>query len=81
MFGRPFSLVSCTTDSPLVPVETGGKTDMKNENPYYTTKNGDTVLATESLSTTTVTVQEDETVDPDWKKLITHFTGTTGSNE
>lgn len=76
-----FALASCTTDSPLVAGDIVGKSDMKNENPYYTTKKGDTVLATESLSTNTVTMQADETVDPDWKKLITHFTGTTGSNE
>ena len=76
-----FALASCTTDSPFVAGDTIGKADTKNENPYYTTKEGDTVLATESLSTNTVTMQADETVDPDWKKLITHFTGSTGSNE
>ncbi|WP_369765299.1 hypothetical protein [Flavobacterium sp. WC2429] len=76
-----FSLASCTTDSPFVEGDTIGKADVKNEIPYYATKKGDTVFATESLSTNTVTMQADETVDPDWKKLITHFTGTTGSNE
>jgi hypothetical protein len=76
-----FALASCTTDSPLVESDTIGMSDAKKENFYYTPRKGDTVLATESLSTNTVTMQADETVDPDWKKLITHFTGTTGSNE
>ena len=76
-----FVLAFCTTVCTIVVGDIVGMSDMKNENPYYTTKKRDTVLATESLSTNTVTMQVDETVDPDWKKLITHFTGTTGSNE
>jgi len=76
-----FAFASCTTDSPLVEGDPIGMSDAKKENPYYTPRREDAVLATDSLSTYASTTQVDDTVDPDWKKLITHFTGSTGSNE
>ncbi len=76
-----FSLASCTTDSPLLPSDTIGMADGKKVNTNYTARDGDAVPVTESLSTYASATETDEAVDPDWKKLITHFTGSTGSNE
>ena len=75
-----FSLASCTTDSPLVEGDTIGKANVKNEIPYYTLKKGDAVLASKSLTANTVTTEEDDIIDPDWKILIGHITGGTGSS-
>lgn len=69
-----FTLASCTTDAI-------GDAAAKNETPYYNARIGDTVPVTRSLSTYASTADGNEAVDPDWKKLITHFIGSTGSNE
>jgi predicted small lipoprotein YifL len=74
-----FSLASCTTDSPLVEGDTIGKADVKNEIPYYTPKKVDEVLATENVTANAVMTEEDDIIDPDWKILIGHITGGTGS--
>ncbi|WP_339919603.1 hypothetical protein [uncultured Flavobacterium sp.] len=75
-----FSLASCSTDSPFVEGDTIGKADVKNEIPYYAPKKGDAVLAAESLTANTVTTEEEDIIDPDWKILIGHITGGTGSS-
>ncbi|MEZ7507211.1 hypothetical protein [Flavobacterium sp. Arc2] len=75
-----FALASCTIDSPLLEGDTIGMSDAKKENFYYTPRKGDTVLVTESLTANTVTKEEEDIIDPDWKILIGHITGGTGSS-
>tara|TARA_R110000868_G_scaffold272162_1_gene531437 strand:- start:233 stop:514 length:282 start_codon:yes stop_codon:yes gene_type:complete len=76
-----FTVASCTTDSPLVSGDTIGKQDAKNEIQYYTPRKVDAVPLTENLSTYASTTETDEAVDPDWKKLITHFIGSAVINK
>ncbi|SEA25671.1 hypothetical protein SAMN05443667_10312 [Flavobacterium gillisiae] len=76
-----FTLASCTIDSPLVSGDTLGNEDAKNEIQYYSPRKGEAFPVTESLSTYVSATETGEDVDPDWKKLITHFTGSAGVNK